>query len=603
MSILKVVNIGPVKKAEISLDHKITIIAGRNGCGKSTTVKLLGLLLSGQDFGFFSPSGEKVLKGHATALLHTGTKDGSAIFGSETFTAKKGSYSVSSMAAALPIVCGQERWSAMANDRREAVLDALFGIKPTDDELQDLLRREGAPDSVLDTAQIDKMVTGLRQEWTAQTGERRYPESAAGSWLPPGGYSEEALSGDINTIKVDAAAAKDAFEAVKNDGWIDEDEMTRLRLIVARPIPNINDIEVAGQEIQTQIDALAGSVPTAPQQPPLHQLAYPRQPEPPAPLAKIESRCGHCGVVLGCGCAGEVREADRRERLAEDEQKRYATALTDYETEITRILKHNEKAMEQSALYRSATNEWEKSAKDHSLKMANLASRQTEIRQQYRDATHLAAARSEAVERLKTMGRGISKEQYRALEDASSRAASLFVSATAHQGAMTTYRKIEGLKLTKKLLLENDLKEDKKRVAVSKINLAINALTNNEAGQFGMNMALDVRHITDEGDIHTLLSTGMTLACDWLIQLAIGQMRGELAIIDGLDLLKAPYSNIVMAAIDRARCQVVVTFADNRRLTQENFADLDSGVAFYRMESGISAMEWESGEIYSDYAD
>lgn len=593
MSVLKIVNIGPIKKAEIEIDHKITVVAGKNGSGKSTIAKLLGMLQSGQDFGFFSPSGDRVLKKDSDSLLYNGSKEGSAFFGNAVFVVKRGGYSLASDMAVFPIVCGQERWSTMAISRRDMVLDAVFGINPTNDELRELLRNEGATDSGLDVVEIDRMLTGLRQEWTARTGEKRYPEATAEAWLPLGGFPEDALLMDLKLIQKGATLARDEFLAVKDVGWIDEEEIARLRSVIATPTPGLAEIEKAGKENQAQAEKTASNAPIAPQQRPSKQIPLPPQPVPPTPVARKESKCTHCGTVLGCGCEEEQADTANRERLAENAQSRYARLLAQHQEEMAKINAHNDKIVAWTTKYQADMAEWGADMKAHNKKMADFASRQSEIRQQYRDVKNVVDAQLAAKNRLEKMQPGVSKEQYRTMEDAKIQTERLLSAATAYQGALAIHGKIEGLKLAKKLLLDNGLKGEKKRAAINSINEATFVLAEGVEGSFGVSNSLDVRHITTDGDTHTLLSTGMTLVCDWLIQLVIGQISGGIVVIDGLDMLKAPFSNLMMRAINQASCQVLVTYTDNKRLVQENFDGLDSSMAFYRVEDGETALEWE----------
>lgn len=236
----RIKNVLGVKSAEFPIEG-ITLIAGRNGAGKSSLVDALAAVAIG----------EASARGHATkagiaSLLHEGTQAGSAGLDWGTGTQRVGypggkvESTGQAMTLGTALGIGALRWMDLEPKRRPVEFAQRAGGMPTQDDLAEwLAAHEGdaadAPglwerveisgwDAVLKKAQ--EAATEKKGEWKYASGTQFGPEKSKG-WRPAILLPDEDYT--IEGAQEDLAKARAELERMIAAGAMDRNRIVALR--------------------------------------------------------------------------------------------------------------------------------------------------------------------------------------------------------------------------------------------------------------------------------------------------------------------------------------------------------------------------------------
>lgn len=195
---LMIRNFGSLERADFDLSDKITLIAGRNGAGKSTTARALAMLLAGVTI----PEG--LLKKNSADIVRDGQAAGSIalmIGEGQSISIAYPSAQRATTGSDLPytsnIAAGLTQWADLKADERARLLADLLKTAPTEADLAAVLADCGM--SAEDAATVWKEIgsigwanaeksykengTKAKGAWERVTGER-FGSSKAAMWRP-----------------------------------------------------------------------------------------------------------------------------------------------------------------------------------------------------------------------------------------------------------------------------------------------------------------------------------------------------------------------------------------------------------------------------------
>lgn len=318
-----------------------TIIAGRNGAGKSTILRTVAALATG----ITVPDGMK--KAEAGALVRVGCSDGGArlfLPNTEGFVAKvdypKADYESTTDAPKVSVyAAGMAHLDQLEPKKRAEVLQDYIGAGVTKEDFDAAMRDEAFSDKAIEAAwkEIRDPRMGwdgllkkakdhgkkLKGKWEEVTG-KDYGSKIGGQWVPDGWSEELTGASEENLTKAlsDAQAARDA--ALRNQG-ADEAEMNRLREAVAA-----NPTQEAVKAVQEAHDSADRDLSAALKE----RAALP----PTAYAPRDPCSCPHCGadVAVRETMPGKyILEVPRA--LTKEESKKAADAIAGLDGRISRL--------------------------------------------------------------------------------------------------------------------------------------------------------------------------------------------------------------------------------------------------------------------------
>ena len=260
---ISITNFRRIKSAEITAE-KITILAGKNGDGKTSVVQAIAAAVSGQIIPI-----DELKKQDAGQLVHTGTGRAEIIVttpvGSATVTypdakrSSEGAFCEISKTAA-----GLESFVNLPVAERIKYITDLMGCDPRQEDLEETLCKIGITPEVIariwhtckaqgwDAAHKSAKESGskLKGGWEEVTGER-YGSDKAASWLPK---TWETDLQDITEaeLQTNIQNEKGWLEAAISNAAVSNDEIARLTK-ASDALPGLQKTEA---DLKSQLDAL-----------------------------------------------------------------------------------------------------------------------------------------------------------------------------------------------------------------------------------------------------------------------------------------------------------------------------------------------------------
>ena len=228
-----------IRHVDLTLRHRVTLIAGANGAGKSSLAEALRLALCAE-------SVRVGLKKEYPALVHKGAKSASVtverdgcepVVVSITAAGKVSDSAAGSEAVpAMPYVLDAARFAHTTADERRTFLFGLMNVSRDPAGIRKRLEARGCDAKLVEEfapilragfehahKEATKRVSEARGAWKAVTGET-YGEVKAKTWkADPGDWSAEeaaqlqALDATIDTLRADHAAAQRRLGAAQSD--------------------------------------------------------------------------------------------------------------------------------------------------------------------------------------------------------------------------------------------------------------------------------------------------------------------------------------------------------------------------------------------------
>ncbi|MBF0213031.1 MAG: hypothetical protein HQM00_05615 [Magnetococcales bacterium] len=272
-----------VCSAQISIAEGITLVAGDNGAGKSSTLRAAAACATGSLIPVTMPTGkEAVLRGSTKSLVHTGEKkgtvtmehDGNEISLSWPANSIKGLPPVRTTALSAGLVewmgiPSAERMKILAvalskngtpvdptmEDLAEAMLGAGIGDEKYFQYVRKLIEAKGWANALQEISTSWSEITGM---WRAATGES-YGTEKAKDWQP------KDWARDMNSMsEANLMAALESSRAALEDGIsrraVDGATVETLRAHAVRPLTDPSADEEVRAGLQKQISAMRADV-------------------------------------------------------------------------------------------------------------------------------------------------------------------------------------------------------------------------------------------------------------------------------------------------------------------------------------------------------
>jgi hypothetical protein len=195
---LMIRNFGSLERADVTLSNKITLIAGRNGAGKSTTARALAMLLAGVTIpeGLLKKNSADIVRdGQAAGSIALMIGEGQSI--SIAYPSAQRATTGSELPYASHIAAGLTSWESLKSDERARLLADLLKTAPTEADLAAVLADSGlnAEEAAAVWKEIGSIGWALAEKsykengtkakgaWERVTGER-FGSSKAAMWRP-----------------------------------------------------------------------------------------------------------------------------------------------------------------------------------------------------------------------------------------------------------------------------------------------------------------------------------------------------------------------------------------------------------------------------------
>lgn len=311
---LMIRDFGSLGRADIDLAAPITLIAGPNAVGKSTTARALGMLLAGVTI----PEG--MLKKNSADLVREG-QDGASIalvvgegqHISITYPAAQRATAGSDLPYASNIAAGLTSWESLKPDERARLLADLLKTAPTEKDLADALADCGMTPE--DAAAVWKDIgsigwaiteksyketaTRAKGAWQKVTGDNWGSDKAA-RWRPPN-WTPDLMEATEASLKAAEKRAQEERDKAVAGAAVDSAKLEELRAKAAR-------LAEAQSAVLDAKDALSKAE---------HELTKAEADQQALPLIDTGNSvpCPHCGSAV----LAEVHHRTRELRLAKAE--------------------------------------------------------------------------------------------------------------------------------------------------------------------------------------------------------------------------------------------------------------------------------------------
>ncbi|MCK6442317.1 AAA family ATPase [Elstera cyanobacteriorum] len=311
---LMIQNFGSLERADVTLSDKITLIAGPNAVGKSTTARALGMLLAGVTI----PEG--MLKKNSADLVREG-QDGASIalvvgegqHISITYPAAQRATAGSDLPYASNIAAGLTSWESLKPDERARLLADLLKTAPTREDLIAALADCGVSDREADALWNDVQSIGwenteksqkdtatkAKGAWERVTGER-FGSSKAAIWRPAN-WTPDLMEATEASLKAAEKRAQEERDKAVAGAAVDSAKLEELRAKAA-------GLAEAQSAVLDAKDALSKAE---------HELTKAESDQQALPLIDTGNSvpCPHCGSAV----LAEVHHRTRELRLAKAE--------------------------------------------------------------------------------------------------------------------------------------------------------------------------------------------------------------------------------------------------------------------------------------------
>lgn len=244
---LMIRDFGSLERVDVTLSDKITLIAGPNAVGKSTTARALGMLLAGVTI----PEG--MLKKNSADLVREG-QDGASIalvvgegqHISITYPAAQRATAGSDLPYASNIAAGLTSWESLKPDERARLLADLLKTAPTREDLIAALADCGVSDREADALWNDVQSIGwenteksqkdtatkAKGAWERVTGER-FGSSKAAMWRPAN-WTPDLMEATEASLKAAEKRAQEERDKAVAGAAVDSAKLEELRAKAAK---------------------------------------------------------------------------------------------------------------------------------------------------------------------------------------------------------------------------------------------------------------------------------------------------------------------------------------------------------------------------------
>jgi len=257
---VRIVNYVGCARAELDLDGGITLVAGDNAVGKSSVLRGIGALLTGDTM----PKG--VNKGDSQVMIMDGAKAGELILttgdSAATVTYPNPKFvTQGEPPQASPIAAGQAAFTDFKEDDRARFLQMLLNALPTHeglnealkdymsaediDSLTGMIEREGYDGAC---ERLKEKRVKLKGHWEEVTGQR-WGDVKAQQWMPEGWGEYDEQSAEQVSARL--AASQEAYERVSKQAAIDEGEYQALVDLLGKREPTQMALDMARRQLPT----------------------------------------------------------------------------------------------------------------------------------------------------------------------------------------------------------------------------------------------------------------------------------------------------------------------------------------------------------------
>ena len=248
-------------RAELEINAGITLIAGDNAAGKSSVLRGIASLLTGE----VMPRG--VAKGDSEILVMDGAKAGELLLSTErgdtasiTFPNPKFTTSGEPPQASA-VAAGLLNYTDLKQEQRARFLEGLLDALPKPDALREALADHMAKEDIelvlgtIETEGYDGTADRLREKrvklkgrWEDIAGER-WGDTKAQQWMPEGWSDYDEQSPEQVSARL--AASQEAYDRVAKKSTIAEAEYQTLIDLVGRREPTQMALDMARNQLAT----------------------------------------------------------------------------------------------------------------------------------------------------------------------------------------------------------------------------------------------------------------------------------------------------------------------------------------------------------------
>lgn len=261
---LMIRNFGSLERVDVTLSDKITLIAGPNAVGKSTTARALGMLLAGVTIpeGMLKKnSADLVREGQDGASIALVVGDGQHI--SITYPAAQRATAGSDLPYASNIATGLTSWESLKPDERARLLADLLKTAPTREDLTAELADCGVSDREADALWNDVLSIGwenteksqkdtatkAKGAWERVTGER-FGSSKAAMWRPAD-WTPDLMDVTETSLKAAEKRAQEERDKAVAGAAVDSAKLEELRVKAA----DLTDAQAAVLDARAAVTA------------------------------------------------------------------------------------------------------------------------------------------------------------------------------------------------------------------------------------------------------------------------------------------------------------------------------------------------------------
>jgi hypothetical protein len=255
---VQIKNFVGIAKADLEIEAGITLVAGDNAMGKTSVLRGLGALLTGEPV----PKG----LGKAEALVMDGCKSAELSLVNGTASAAITYPNPKFVAQGEPpqasaIAAGTLTYTDLPEKERATFLVALLRATPTPDQLRQTLKDELGGDDIaallnmLKSASWDDVCermrerrTKLKGKWEDLTGER-WGDRKSKDWLPQAWDERTDSPHAMPTPQQRLVAAQEAFDKISQEAYISEGEHRALKDLAGKREPTQMSLDLAKRQL------------------------------------------------------------------------------------------------------------------------------------------------------------------------------------------------------------------------------------------------------------------------------------------------------------------------------------------------------------------
>jgi len=306
---LMIRNFGSLERADVTLSDKITLIAGRNGAGKSTTARALAMLLAGVTIpeGLLKKNSADIVRdGQAAGSIALMIGEGQSI--SIAYPSAQRATTGSDLPYASHIAAGLTSWESLKSDERARLLADLLKTAPTEADLAAVLADSGL--SAEEAAAVWKEIGSIgwanaeksykeaasraKGAWQRITGEN-WGSNKAAMWRPPN-WTPDLMDATKSGLEAAVKRAETERDKAVAGAAVDSAKLEELRAKAATLDGITSEAEAARKARDSAESALQKAI----------------QARSEMPLVE-----GHGAQAVPCPCCGENLLARRDHRTQE----------------------------------------------------------------------------------------------------------------------------------------------------------------------------------------------------------------------------------------------------------------------------------------------